>query len=113
MAARELAKSIVNIFVFVYLYYYLYHKLHAMVKTARWKVNITIAFLKPLCLNSITKQQKQIGHKHMDMPASEVESVTLSDVLGLATWERQRSNEELQNFVNSRHALLPHLDEIE
>ena len=36
-----------------------------------------------------------------------------SDSQDLATWNRERSIEELRNFVNMRHALLPDTIEIE
>ena len=49
----------------------------------------------------------------MDLPASEAESVTLSEILGLATWNRERSSQELQSFINSRHATLPDNTELE
>ena len=46
----------------------------------------------------------------MDMQAAGVEPVNLSDILSLATWDRERSSEELQSFVNTRHANLSHID---
>lgn len=49
----------------------------------------------------------------MDMPAADIEAVTVSDILNLATWNRQRSTEELQAFVSTRHAALPDDTEIE
>lgn len=48
----------------------------------------------------------------MEIDAADSQSVTLSDVLGLATWNRQRSSEELQSFINTRHAALADGDEI-
>lgn len=36
----------------------------------------------------------------METNYSGIESVTLNDVLGLATWNRERSTVELRNFVN-------------
>lgn len=41
------------------------------------------------------------------------ESVTANDTLNLATWNRQRTLDELRNFVNAKHALLPEGLEIE
>ncbi|MFZ2126090.1 MAG: hypothetical protein WAV04_01095 [Candidatus Microsaccharimonas sp.] len=42
------------------------------------------------------------------MEASEVnvEPVTMSEVLELATWDRPRTDEELQNFISRREAAL-------
>ena len=37
----------------------------------------------------------------------DTENVTLGDAIGLATWERERSIDELRGFVESRHALIP------
>lgn len=49
----------------------------------------------------------------MEMPAADIEPVTVSDILSLATWERERTHEELKAFVDSRHAALPDDSEIE
>jgi hypothetical protein len=49
----------------------------------------------------------------MDMPSASIESVTVSDILGLASWNRQRSSEELQAFITSHHSRLPEDSEIE
>ncbi|MEP6710671.1 MAG: hypothetical protein ABJA64_03045 [Candidatus Saccharibacteria bacterium] len=49
----------------------------------------------------------------MDVTTGNIEPVTLSDILELATWSRQRTSEELQNFVNTHHAALPDDLEIE
>jgi hypothetical protein len=35
-----------------------------------------------------------------------VEPVTMSEVLELATWDRPRTNEELQDFISSRESAL-------
>lgn len=32
----------------------------------------------------------------------EIEPVTVSDVLGLASWERSRTDEELQRFIGGK-----------
>jgi hypothetical protein len=42
----------------------------------------------------------------MDIQNADIEPVNLSDILNLATWDRQRSSEELQSFINTRHAAL-------
>lgn len=49
----------------------------------------------------------------MDEPHADVEPVTLSDILDLATWNRPRTHEELQAFINSHHDLLPDNIELE
>ncbi|MDB5165332.1 MAG: hypothetical protein JWM00_222 [Candidatus Saccharibacteria bacterium] len=46
----------------------------------------------------------------MDIQAAGVESVTLTDILSLATWQRERSSEELQDFINTRHDALANVD---
>ena len=43
----------------------------------------------------------------MDMESADIEPVTISDILDLATWNRPRSHEELQAFISSHHAALP------
>lgn len=43
----------------------------------------------------------------MDTYSTDVEPVTLSDVLDLASWDRPRSSEELQGFVTSHLSSLP------
>ncbi len=43
----------------------------------------------------------------MDISSAEIEQVTISDVLELATWNRPRTSEELRTFVESRHSTLP------
>lgn len=43
----------------------------------------------------------------MDISSAEIEQVTVSDILDLATWNRPRTSEELRSFVESRHASLP------
>ena len=40
-----------------------------------------------------------------------VEDVTKSEVLGLATWDRQRTNEELRNFVLSHEVIVDSLSD--
>jgi len=42
----------------------------------------------------------------MDLTTSKVEPVTLSEVLELASWDRPRSNDELQNFISKREAIV-------
>jgi len=49
----------------------------------------------------------------MDMQAADIEPVTVSDILDLATWNRQRTSQELQSFINSHHDRLPDSIEIE
>lgn len=49
----------------------------------------------------------------MDTTSANIESVTISDILDLATWNRPRSTEELQDFIRTRHNRLPDDTEIE
>lgn len=49
----------------------------------------------------------------MEYTSSDIEAVTMSDILGLASWNRPRSSEELQSFINSHHTNLFDSDEIE
>jgi hypothetical protein len=49
----------------------------------------------------------------MDMQSADVEAVTVSDILDLATWNRPRSSEELQAFIRSHHDRLPEDTEVE
>lgn len=47
------------------------------------------------------------------MYTTNVDAENMSDDQGLATWNRQRSVEELRHFVNLRHAMLPDTIDIE
>ena len=49
----------------------------------------------------------------METTSASIESVTVSDILDLATWNRPRSTEELQSFIRTRHNRLPDDTEIE
>lgn len=49
----------------------------------------------------------------MDIQSADVEAVTVSDILDLATWNRPRSSQELQAFIQSHHARLPEDTEVE
>lgn len=49
----------------------------------------------------------------MDAQSSGIEQVTLTDILQLATWNRERSDDELRNFIDTRHAALGDGEEIE
>lgn len=40
----------------------------------------------------------------MDSTTSNIEDVTMSEVLELATWNRERTDEELESFISSREA---------
>lgn len=42
-----------------------------------------------------------------------VEPVTKADVLGLATWDRSRTSEELQDLISRRSDMHEDLDEFE
>lgn len=43
---------------------------------------------------------------------ADIEPATISDILGLATWDRMRSSEELRTFVDVKHALNPEMLDI-
>jgi hypothetical protein len=47
----------------------------------------------------------------MEMPSSDIENVTLSEVL--ASWNRPRTDEELRDFVSTHSSRLPEDAEIE
>ena len=49
----------------------------------------------------------------MESTSASIESTTASNILDLATWNRPRSSEELQNFIRTRHNRLLDLAEIE
>jgi hypothetical protein len=49
----------------------------------------------------------------MEFSASNIESVTVSDILDLASWNRPRSTEELQDFIRTHHNRLPDDTELE
>ena len=49
----------------------------------------------------------------METQNADIESVNLSDILNLATWDRERSSEELQSFINTRHAALDGLVDLD
>ncbi len=38
----------------------------------------------------------------MESPKANIEPVTISEVLELATWDRPRTNEELRDFISQR-----------
>ena len=42
-----------------------------------------------------------------------IEPVTKADILGLATWDRERSDDELQDLISRRSALHNDIDEFE
>lgn len=45
--------------------------------------------------------------------SADVEPVTMSDILELASWNRPRTSEELQSFIQTHHSALPDDIEIE
>lgn len=49
----------------------------------------------------------------MDIQASTVEEVTISDILDLASWNRPRTTEELQSFIQTHRNRLTVDSEIE
>ncbi len=42
----------------------------------------------------------------MDSSSSQIEPVTISEVLELASWDRPRSNDELRQFIATREAIV-------
>tara|TARA_B100000676_G_C17334541_1_gene463066 strand:+ start:308 stop:451 length:144 start_codon:yes stop_codon:yes gene_type:complete len=42
----------------------------------------------------------------MDTTNSNIEPVTLSEVLELASWDRPRTNQELNDFISRREAVV-------
>jgi len=56
-------------------------------------------------IHKTTKQTKG-QQTNMDSTSSQIEPVTLSEVLELASWDRPRSNDELRNFISTREAIL-------
>lgn len=42
-----------------------------------------------------------------------IETVTVSEIMGLDSWNRERTTEELLGFIANRHAALPDSDEVE
>ena len=49
----------------------------------------------------------------MEITSADIESVTVSDILDLATWNRPRTSAELQDFIRTHHSRLPEDTEIE
>jgi hypothetical protein len=39
----------------------------------------------------------------MESSHSGVEAVTMSEILGLNTWDRERTSEDLRSFINRKH----------
>jgi hypothetical protein len=42
----------------------------------------------------------------MDTTSSQIEPVTMSEVLEIASWDRPRSNQELRSFISTREAII-------
>lgn len=42
----------------------------------------------------------------MESTSANIEPVTMSEVLELATWDRPRTNKELLNFISQREAAI-------
>lgn len=42
----------------------------------------------------------------MDITTSQIEPVTLSEVLAIASWDRPRTNQELRQFISTREAII-------
>jgi hypothetical protein len=43
---------------------------------------------------------------NIDLQEGNVESVTMSDILQLSSWDRPRSSDELINFISRREAAI-------
>ncbi len=46
----------------------------------------------------------------MDTYHSGVEAVTMTEILGLDSWNRPRTSEDLQDFINRKHEQLATVD---
>lgn len=44
-----------------------------------------------------------------DTQESDIEAVTLTDILGLTTWDRPRSSDELQGFITRHENAISHM----
>ena len=42
----------------------------------------------------------------METTTANIEPVTMSEVLNLATWDRPRTNEELRDFISQREVII-------
>ncbi len=49
----------------------------------------------------------------MELSSTNIEQTPISDILNLASWNRPRSSEELQNFIRTHHNRLPDDTELE
>jgi hypothetical protein len=49
----------------------------------------------------------------MDISTADIEPVTMTDILELATWNRPRTSDELRSFVETHHSALPDDTELE
>lgn len=67
----------------------------------------------PLMLKYIHKfiKTKRKQTKEMDSTTNTVEPVTLNEVLQLASWDRPRSDKEIQDFISRREAAIGGLGE--
>ena len=46
----------------------------------------------------------------IDIQETNVESVTMSDILNLSSWDRPRTNDELKNFISRREAAISDIE---
>lgn len=46
----------------------------------------------------------------MNTQTSDIETVSVGDVMETMTWERQRTTEELLSFISGRHAQLEDIE---
>lgn len=49
----------------------------------------------------------------MDKHSADIEPVTVSEILNLGSWNRERTSEELQRFIMTHHDALPDSIEVE
>lgn len=50
----------------------------------------------------------------MELPKSSgIEEVTLTEVLGLDTWNQERTSEQLRNFIERKHAAVDGFEDLE
>jgi len=46
----------------------------------------------------------------IEIQETDVESVTMSDILNLSSWDRPRTNDELNNFISRREAAISDIE---
>lgn len=72
-------------------------------------LSISILTFNQTCANIriLNNKNKKKANKKMEITSdSIIEPVTVTEVLSLASWDRQRSTDELQGFIAQRSAAL-------